>query len=526
VLSIALPRRGERPGRSTIKITDSWHAPVGGVMIAASGAVAFAGFPLDDVWHRMFGQDVTLWSPTHLVMVGGGIASLIGVAVLYDEGVRAGWDDIPLAREGRSLIGWIPGAGRLIDLLRADELIAWLHRRGAIDFTIRALISGGLLIGLSMFLLEFDYGVPQFPLVFQPLLAATVGAAALVVARLWAGPGGALVAGLIYAGGRALAVLLVGPVLGEVDSGFPLFLAEALLVELAAVVLARRGGVSPLALGTSAGVLAGTVGFAAEWPWVNAVMPFEWNGALMPEGLLAAAAGGLAGGLLGALLGAGLRGELARVPRARAVAVASTVLLAGLIANGLIHSEPSGVRASVTLTETRAAPDREVLATIRFQPRDVADGASWVRAIAWQGGEPLRGFQLDRISEGVYRTPEPIPVNGTWKSGIRVQNGRSMLAIPIYSPADDAIDAAAIPAPPRFERAMMFDREWLQRERKPDTPGWLWNLGSFSVLVLFLAFASFMAWCIARFSSGGGPGGTRHERAAHAPAAAGEAVPA
>src|SRR3954447_24982434 len=31
----------------------------GGLLLAAAGTFALAGFPLDDVWHRLFGQDVT-----------------------------------------------------------------------------------------------------------------------------------------------------------------------------------------------------------------------------------------------------------------------------------------------------------------------------------------------------------------------------------------------------------------------------------------------------------------------------------
>ena len=39
--------------------------------MAGCGLYALMGFPLDDIWHRIFGQDVTLWGPTHLMMIGG-----------------------------------------------------------------------------------------------------------------------------------------------------------------------------------------------------------------------------------------------------------------------------------------------------------------------------------------------------------------------------------------------------------------------------------------------------------------------
>ena len=44
------------------------------------------GFPLDDIWHRIFGQDVTLWGPTHLMMIGGANFSLFAVLMLEYEG--------------------------------------------------------------------------------------------------------------------------------------------------------------------------------------------------------------------------------------------------------------------------------------------------------------------------------------------------------------------------------------------------------------------------------------------------------
>ena len=68
-LAICLPK--ERPGPAAVHIAGDWYAPVGGVLIAACGAFALIGFPLDDIWHRLFGQDVTLWGPTHLMLIGG-----------------------------------------------------------------------------------------------------------------------------------------------------------------------------------------------------------------------------------------------------------------------------------------------------------------------------------------------------------------------------------------------------------------------------------------------------------------------
>ena len=58
-------------------------------MIAACGAFALTGFPLDDMWHRLFGQDVTLWGPTHLMLIGGGSLATLGGMVLMAEAMAA-----------------------------------------------------------------------------------------------------------------------------------------------------------------------------------------------------------------------------------------------------------------------------------------------------------------------------------------------------------------------------------------------------------------------------------------------------
>src|SRR5204863_6138929 len=127
--AVCLPKG--RPSPTAVRVRGDWYAPLGGILIAACGAFALIGFPLDDMWHRLFGQDVTLWGPTHLMLIGGASMTLIGMAVLLVEGSRARRPEhrgAPLA-----------------------HLVA-LRRVG---------LMGGLLIGLSTFQAEFDFGVPQ-----------------------------------------------------------------------------------------------------------------------------------------------------------------------------------------------------------------------------------------------------------------------------------------------------------------------------------------------------------------------------
>src|SRR6187551_1801697 len=86
-LAMVLPK--ERPSTVAVRLGRDWWAPLGGVLICACGAFSLIGFPLDDIWHRLFGQDVTLWGPTHLMLIGGAAMTLVGIAVLSVEGIRA-----------------------------------------------------------------------------------------------------------------------------------------------------------------------------------------------------------------------------------------------------------------------------------------------------------------------------------------------------------------------------------------------------------------------------------------------------
>jgi hypothetical protein len=52
--------------------------------VAAASLVQLSAGPLDELWHRRFGLDITAWSPAHLMLIGGmavTIIALIGVQV-------------------------------------------------------------------------------------------------------------------------------------------------------------------------------------------------------------------------------------------------------------------------------------------------------------------------------------------------------------------------------------------------------------------------------------------------------------
>ncbi len=111
-----------------------------------------------------------------------------------------------------------------------------------------------------------------------------------------------------------------------------------------------------------------------------------------------------------------------------------------------------------------------------LEPGDAADDAIWLRSIAWQGG----GFEteeLEKVSPGVYRTTEPVPVYGNWKSAIRLHRGRTLQSLALYLPEDRAIPVEGVAATASFERPFADEGAVLRREAK-DVDGWIWTLSS------------------------------------------------
>jgi hypothetical protein len=470
-VAMVLPR--ERPSAVAIRLGRDWWAPLGGVLICACGAFSLIGFPLDDLWHRLFGQDVTLWGPTHLMLIGGAAMTLVGIAVLTVEGLR-----VNAALASPPAEPWLTRSARAVAL------------------------TGGLMLGLSTFQAEFDFGVPQFQLVFQPLLLMVAAGTGLVFARVYGGRGAALGAAAFFVLLRGGLALAIGPLLGETMPHFPLYLGAALVVEAIAL---RVSTSSPLRFALWAGVGIGTVGLAAEWVWSSLWMPLPWTSAMFPEGAIVGFLAALAGALLGAWIGDHVAVErgVAR-PRLRGAAVCAAIALAALVAFGLYTSPDPGVSARVALADV-AGPGagREVQATIDLSPADAAAGAQWFDVTAWQGGG-LVVDRLARVGPGRYRTTEPIPVHGDWKTMIRFEHGNSLTALPIYLPSDAAIPVAGVPAPPSFTRSFRSEHKLLQREQTGGSPV-LVALAYSVVVGIALGLLGLLAWGLHRLSFGPAP---------------------
>jgi hypothetical protein len=429
----------------------------GGIVLLVCGGVALLGFPLDAFWHALFGEDVTLWGPTHLFMIGGAGVSTLGVWMVMRQGFELGRPR-KVARRG--------------------------HLR----------VAGALIIGLSTFQAEFDFGVPQFQLLYQPVLIAFAAGVALVCARSILGRWGAFQALAMFFVIRGALALFVGEVAGYTTPHFPLYIAEAAVVELAALAAPR----APLRFAVLSGLGIGTVGLAAEWGWSHVWMPHPWPASMLAQAVILSLAAALAGSVLGARVSQSLampESERAALPAIapRAVALSAVVALVALFVP-LPRTGGDGTRAAIVPTP---AGDGRVDLAVKLDPPSAARDNQWFEVLSWQGRTPGQLRQLTGLREvgpGRYVTERPVPVTGNWKTMLRLAKGTHLMALPVYLPASPQADRAGIPVGPR-SGAMQADTFILQREARGG-PAWLTTTAYAVLAVVVAVWLGLLAWAL------------------------------
>lgn len=422
--------------------------------LGAVGVGAVSGFPMDEVWHQAYGVDVTMWSPTHMLMIlGASFTGLAGWLVLADTGVRptdSGW------------AAFLHG------------FAAWL--------TLQGLVAGQG---------EFSFGVPQFAQVFHPMLISMAGALGLVAIRLVLGPGRAALIATIYA-------VTQFAQLGEGDGPVStrhgaVFVVSALVVEAVAALVGtdRRGRFA-----VASGIGVGTLGLAGEWLWNSDLVvggaKQPWNGTLLPYAVVTSVIAGVGC----ALLGTGFARAFRFAPPGRQVG-GRVLLFAAVLAVApvlwFLPRDTGEVVATITHEAAESAEFEEegAIVTVTLDPPDAADAAHWFQATSWQGGGLVLA-DMEEQSPGVWRSAAPVPVEGFWKTLVRLhRSGDELMAVPVWFPDDPTIDEPEIPA---VDRTIAFgpESQYLLRETfegnswlSPVVHGYL----ALTLLGWFVAFA-------------------------------------
>jgi hypothetical protein len=400
-----------------------WTVPLGAAGLLAAGALAMAGYWIDEAWHAVYGLDVTMWSPPHLTMISSAVFSPL-----------AGW--LLLAEAGK-------GAGNR------------LVRRHA-----RPLLAGVALVALSAWQLEFDLGVPFWQQAYQPVLMAGAAGFALTLARAVGGPGAALLAVGHFLAVRAVGAVVTAGAWGLTMPRFPLYLGAAVAIELAFRLTRGR---EPLPRYLAAGAGVATLGLAEMWAFSQVWAHHPWQTRLLPAMALAALAG-----IAAAVLG----GAFGRIVDHRPTGFGRGAVLlafAGLVVAVAVPLPRTTPDAAVRVETTAVAEGWVDVAVTVDPPEAVARADRW-EVFSWQG----RGSVIEplvEVADGRYVTQDPVPVGGTWKTMVRLADGPYLGAVPVALPADPEYDQPAIELRDVREQPFTFQDELMLREQQ-DGPAW------------------------------------------------------
>jgi hypothetical protein len=302
-------------------VVNRGRVPLGQYVLGFSGLAQLSMAPVDDLWHRLYGIDNTLWSFPHLVFMLGGAVSVLGVILLLPTASAA--NSVGTGGSGQSAPG----------LSNTQRLLGWsgpsLLREPSLP------LFGLFLSGIDLTLLEFELNIPPpfWPWDFALYPPLIIGAALL-----------AGVAGLAMTGrvGAITTVCLAFTLLQSVINlelaalrfrtlpTIPLLLPGAVVADLLVLALARVPLPPRVVLASSAfGVIFYVVqpfytavfplpdpiqytslSTVAHWfdppPWTAAMIHRSWPFALILTPLAASA---------GLLLGQAMRASRVAAPR-------------------------------------------------------------------------------------------------------------------------------------------------------------------------------------------------------------------
>jgi hypothetical protein len=227
-----------------------------------------AAAPIDDMWHRRYGLDVTIWSPPHLMGIAGALVAMAGLAVVLQA-----------MQSNRALYSAASGVATLHLLLWSAALTLALFTLGEMDFHREART------------------LPAYPLLAGLITAMVLLAATGTMRRR----GTATAVALIYMLFRTF-ILLVIVAAGDMRHLTPpvFVLAPALVIDF---VLWRTRSHGVLL----ATLLAGPTFLIAEWGY-GALLGATWDFIAVVASITVVTVVVTLGGLAGDRLAAVLRG--------------------------------------------------------------------------------------------------------------------------------------------------------------------------------------------------------------------------
>lgn len=343
-----------------------------GIGVAGAGMLTtLVAAPFDNAWHEIYGIDVTIWSPPHLLAIFGIAAASLGLAALVAPAV--------LRRES---------------FFYPVQLAAFLTA---------LLITTG----------EFEFNAPQYRIAYHPIILAA--ASSLVFTTAASPRWRATTVALWFEAVRIASVLYLLAV-GRSLAFVPLVLPAAMVAD---VIRCRAHP------GVAMGVAVSFVAVISNWIVLELLPGLQWPVDDLLVGLPFALIGGAVAGFIGARLGDRLEGRGTAAPSSpRLRRVAATALIPTILilapAPALAH-EVGGRRGAGTIAWSPRVPEAGQTIAIRISDLSL-DSRSQPENLfveAWRAEHRIEA-PIDYAKDGGSATLT-LPEEGLWFLFVRAE---------------------------------------------------------------------------------------------------------
>ncbi|MDQ3987170.1 MAG: hypothetical protein M3280_11830 [Actinomycetota bacterium] len=335
--------------------------------------------PFDNAWHEIYGIDVTIWSPSHLLAIFGIAAATLGLAALMAPAV-VGRDSI------------------VFPILLAAFLTALLVTTG-----------------------EFEFNAPQYRIAYHPIILAAASGLVFTTAagRRWR----ATTVSLWFEAVRVASVLYL-LAMGRSLTFVPVVLPAALVADLLFRAGRRRG----VLMGASVAAVA----VITNWIVLELLPGLRWPADDLLLGAPLAVVAGAITGVVGARLGGrldGVRSTKLFSPRVRRTAVAASLpMFLLLAASPALAHEVGGRRGAGMITWSPRVPEAGEAIDVEISGLSLDSGAlpENLRVEAWRAEHRITvPVEYD---SGAGTAQLKLPEEGLWFLFVRVEaNEESLL---------------------------------------------------------------------------------------------------
>jgi hypothetical protein len=350
-----------------------------GIGVAGAGMLtALVAAPIDNAWHELYGIDVTIWSPPHLLAIFGIAASTLGLAALVAPAV--------------------------------------LGRNSAIYPVLLA----GFMTALLITTAEFEFNAPQYRIAYHPIILAASSALVFTTAagRRWR----ATTVALWFEGVRIASVLYL---LAEGRSlpFVPVVLPAAIVADLMIKNRRQRGP----AMGATVAVVA----IISNWIALELLPGLHWPVDDLVLGVPLALVAGALAGLVGAQLGDRLEGvrTTTRLPFAvrRAATAALIPMILILMTSPVLAHEVGGRRGTGVITWSPRVPEAEETIDIHISDLSLDSGVQPdnLRIEAWRAEHRIQLPVNDTSNDA--KVELTLPEEGLWFLFVRAKAGQENL---------------------------------------------------------------------------------------------------